>query len=1337
MGDGDSAPSRAILLCAWIACVLSAALLLTATPAQAIRGHVFEKAFGSQGSGAGQFKEPSGVAVNEATGTIYVLDTGNSRVQYFTSAGVYIGEIAGTSATGTGNLTEGSTTIESAAATTGQFSPGQEITGPGIPAETTITAVSAFGSLEISNPVEAGKSAAFVELLAHQSFDDPIAIAVDNSCIQRRLPEPKCREEDPSSGALYVVDARHGVVDKFAATGGYLGQLSEQSGGQAFHFEFETEGLPGGGVAVDKQGTVWVYSVQPGNGWVRGFAPGEPATFTGAEGQLEVADGCTFSDAVGLALDSKGNFYSLRGALGCEFGAAQIAVVDSAETTLPPEQRRAASELADPFLTEESRGLAIDLATDEVFIDNGTSIGGFDTAANLQERFGAGHLTSGSGLAASHALGTVYVADAAAGVVDVFSPAPPSAPAISSQSAADVGSTSANLAAELNPQSLTGEADTEYRFQYLTDAEYQANLAAGRAPFSGAASTSTASVTPDFEVHAVGPTHIQGLAPSTIYRYRLIAENRVSKSEGKPSEGERDKHGGEVPHTFTTQGTGTTALPDGRAWELVSPADKHGAQLLGNDANAANRAAADGGAVSFVATQPTEDAVKGNVGQEVLSYRTTAGWISKDVSLAHGTPVSPLLAHEYRIFSNDLSAALVEPRSGSGGAFESLAPEVFPPDTERGPYLRHNATCTSTPGTCFQPLLVGCPTTPEPCSPGIVEHADVPPGTEFGTDPHEATPSGAATLSAANRDLSHLVLMSSVALTGTPTEGNSELYEASPANPAGQEIQLVSLVPNATGEEVPASGVTETGYLDLGRPFPIANTRGVVSEDGSSIVFTNEGSETHLYMRDVPAKRTVQLDLPEPQCVAEASCGEGQASPHFQLASMDGSRVLFTDTQRLTANAGPQGSADLYQCQMHKVSGAPQCQLSDLTPAPAPGQAAGLLGSVLGASEDASWVYFAANGILGDAGQLGATPGNCKDSEAPRGGGSCHLYVYHDGETRLIATLDVNDFPDWALRLNELTARVSPDGRYLSFMSLRGLTGYDNRDAATGVHDQEVFLYHAEAAAQGTLVCVSCNATGSRPAGIDAAKLDETVASSEVWLPGDSLAANIPAWTSLGVGQALDQTRYLSDEGRLFFNSHDALVPRDINKDEDVYEFEPVGVGDCTNTSATFHTPIGGCVALISSGRAAGQSAFFDASESGNDVFFLTYESLVPGDIDAARDLYDAHVCSAASPCFTESTQPPACTTADACRPAPAPQSSIFSAPASATFSRHVNLTPQLATPPKRKTASQTRAEKLRRALKACRREHPRSKRRRTVCERAAHRMYGPKKRTLVKRGRQ
>ena len=39
---------------------------------------------------------------------------------------------------------------------------------------------------------------------------------------------------------------------------------------------------------------------------------------------------------------------------------------------------------------------------------------------------------------------------------------------------------------------------------------------------------------------------------------------------------------------------------------------------------------------------------------------------------------------------------------------------------------------------------------------------------------------------------------------------------------------------------------------------------------------------------------------------------------------------------------------------------------------------------------------------------------------------------------------------------------VTPDGRFVVFMSLRSLTGYDNRDAVSGVPDEEVYVYEAE-----------------------------------------------------------------------------------------------------------------------------------------------------------------------------------------------------------------------------------------------------------------------------------
>ena len=160
------------------------------------------------------------------------------------------------------------------------------------------------------------------------------------------------------------------------------------------------------------------------------------------------------------------------------------------------------------------------------------------------------------------------------------------------------------------------------------------------------------------------------------------------------------------------------------------------------------------------------------------------------------------------------------------------------------------------------------------------------------------------------------------------------------------------------------------------------------------------------------------------------------------------------------------------------------------------------------------------------------------------------------------------------------------------------------------------------------------------------------------------VSAMLPGWAQpeqSGAG-TIYQPRYLSDEGRLFFDSAEGLVPQDTNGRVDVYEYEPGGVGSCGDGS--------GCVYLISGGTGSKDSTFVDATPSGNDVFFVSESQLVSQDTDNAYDMYDARACTDATRCFSVApVPPPACTSADACRPGPTPQPPIFGAPASATFS--------------------------------------------------------------------
>jgi hypothetical protein len=806
------------------------------------------------------------------------------------------------------------------------------------------------------------------------------------------------------------------------------------------------------------------------------------------------------------------------------------------------------------------------------------------------------------------------------------------------------------LDAQVNP----GGGDTKYRFEYGPTAAYGTSVPVP----DGDAGSGTVPVA----LSAL----VEGLSPGTAYHYRIVASNSVGAATGPD-------------RTFTTQSGETPGLLDGRAWEMVSPSDKHGAALeaIGSVGGDLIQAAAGGGAISYVATGPIDARATGNRSIEytqVLSTRGPAGWSSQGIATPTEPPVVGLFGateSEYRFFSDDLSVGLVEPAGAT--PLSSAA-------SERTVY-RREANGEYTP---------------------IVDAANVRPGAKFAAAGEEIIFEGATP------DLSHLVVSSKQALTSGFASGfvaniNQNLYEW-----AGGSLQLASVLPG--GKPAAEEGVTAA----------MGSFRHSLSDDGSRVFWKGAGSTTseeHLYMRDTRLGRTVQLDA-----VEEGAQGGGAPAargPVFQTASRDGSKAFFTDEAQLTMDAtAASGKPDLYMCEIVEVGSQPSCRLKDLTVDKNAGESADVAHAVVGASDDGRFVYFAANGVLAP----GAESGDCDYTGRVAPGATCSLYVYDTvaGEGRFIATLSQEDSPDigdsggGVTEFRRFTARVSPNGRYLAFMSDRSLTGYDNIDAHSGQADEEVFLYDAST---GRLVCASCNPTGARPAGMfDSEVFPGTLVDRAGSWPGRWLAASVPGWTiaTSGGGAAWHQSRYLSDNGRLFFNAADALVPRDTNGREDVYEYEPGGVGGCSLAA--------GCVGLMSSGASGEESAFLDASESGSDVFFLTASRLASQDVDGGLDVYDARVCSASSPCLASPSAPTApCSSGDSCRGAASSQSEAFAAPSSMGVSGAGNLIPP-ASGSAVTGRHLTRAQKLASALRVCRK---RPKRRRAVCKARARRLYG------------
>ena len=824
--------------------------------------------------------------------------------------------------------------------------------------------------------------------------------------------------------------------------------------------------------------------------------------------------------------------------------------------------------------------------------------------------------------------------------------------------------------AELQAQIDPHGVATSYYFQYGPTTRYGASIPAPPGAEIGAGESDQSAL-----------EQAQGLTPDSTYHYRVVAVQGAEEVPGPDQ-------------TFTTQppASGFT-LPDGRVWEMVSPPNKHGAAI--DMGTTQPQASEDGDGIVYRTKGPITAEPAGNRYPEpstAISSRDQAGvWSTLDITPPNEHANGITSAEDYYpLFSSDLSLGIFDQYGQSADNEPALSDEA----SERTIYLRHEATCETAPEACYTPLVTG--------KQGF---ANVPAGIAFGNKIEflSATP-----------DLSHAVLDSEggVALTTAQAGRETNLYEW-----AEGQLQLVSVLPGGA-ETTPASVPV------LGNRF---NFRHTISDDGSRVFWTNEENPEHLYMRDTTTKKTLQIDAPE-EGVEEQ--GE-EAEVEYQTASSNGSRVFFTDTAKLTKDStlpsdpepsAPQG-ADLYECEVVERAGKPACDLSDLTVDPdygENGETAAVQGAVIGAGESGSDFYFVANGALAE----GAAPGNCIHavSGSSVAGRTCNLYVerYNSEPGRegwqaptFIATLSNQDIGDWGggstakVELQGLTAGVSSDGQYLAFMSERPLTGYDNTDVNSDQPDEEVFLYDAST---GHLVCASCDPTGARPLG----------------------GAQLPGWTYGNDERSYDQPRYLSDSGRLFFDSSDALVPQDVNGKQDVYEYEPPGVGSCETASQTFSSSSEGCVGLISSGTSSETSTFLEASASGGDVFFATYAQLVPQDVDDSLDIYDASVCSQSSPCSAAApASPPPCDTADSCEPAPTPQPQIFGPSGSATFSGAGNLATVIAPAVTPKTL--TRAQKLAKALKVCKKK---AKSKRKGCEAAARKKYGAKKRAKAKKSK-
>jgi hypothetical protein len=397
-------------------------------------------------------------------------------------------------------------------------------------------------------------------------------------------------------------------------------------------------------------------------------------------------------------------------------------------------------------------------------------------------------------------------------------------------------------------------------------------------------------------------------------------------------------------------------------------------------------------------------------------------------------------------------------------------------------------------------------------------------------------------------------------------------------------VNLVSKT--AAGLDIPQDGAAGGGSGEYIR-IP------AVSAAGSHILMSTAapGGTTHLYMR---VNDAVSYDV---------SLGEDHLNHGVSFAAMseDGTKVYFTTAAQMTAD-DHDTSVDLYRWEEN--GGVPR--LTRLS-----------VGSEGFGNSDAcnsEWTTKCSvevvptdthekpgsNQKLQPIDNATAADGSTvyfyspEELDGSRGvPGKRNLYVWHAGTVHHVAALDALN---GAERID-----VSPDGSHTAFITKTQIGSYNNAGHA------EMYSYEPSTR---RLLCVSCHPDGSPP-------------QSDV--------------------QGSQNGIFMTDDGRTFFSTADALVPRDANGIADVYEY------------------VDGRAQLISTGTGddAGEAGrpigLVGVSADGTNAFISTYQTLVGQDENGPfYKFYDARVnggfpfnkpaapCAAADECHGEGSSSPA-----------------------------------------------------------------------------------------------
>jgi hypothetical protein len=774
-------------------------------------------------------------------------------------------------------------------------------------------------------------------------------------------------------------------------------------------------------------------------------------------------------------------------------------------------------------------------------------------------------------------------------------------PQIGAEFADQIGASEATLHAQVNPENEL----TSYHFEYGTQGPCASNpcisIPAPDASAGGGSGNVPVSVS------------LSGLEASTTYHFRLVASNSSGTSEGPDATFVTylvSSSFGSCSNDVFRNGGPSASLPDCRAYEQASPVDKNGADVSGGLEEV--QASTDGNAVAYFAPAGLPGAAGAQDFETFLSRREGSSWST------HGVYPS---AADASVVANagwtpDLSQFFSLAGPGFGG--------------QRTLRMRSSADGSFTPMTIL------------------------------------SRSTGAFAFEGASADGSKVFFSSSIPLI--PDPGSAPEPDRLSLYVWDRDTGVVSLagvLPDSDCASPPCipqfgSFAGAFNWFESTRLFfrrsggadqdMYVEDEHAISDSGEEAFFT-AGRSGQLYLRKhaaSPGATTVhvsasQRGTPDP---------EGTKAVEFMRATPSGSTAFFLSCEKLTDDSTAYSpSPELCDPQENGVEGSDlyaydtaSGHLSDLTVDPTDPHGAEVKG-VLGASDDGSYVYFAANGDLDGDGP--ATPGDCQgwgNFNFLNFTGSCSIYVWHDGASTFVARVPgEKGAGNWqplkaatsGPTLN--TSRVSGDGRTLVF--------------SDGQPSQQLYRYHFD---DPEPVCISCNPTGAPTS--DAATLQ-------------SIAPYLIITNPPGSPPILP--RNLSADGnRVFFETQAKLVAGDTNGVQDVYEWEAEGTGSCESDDED-----GGCLYLLSTGTGGDPAYFGDASVSGNDVFIFSRDAMVPRDKDQLLDVYDVRVDGGLV--SQHPSEPPACS-GDACRgratsPSnqPGAGTAVFSGPGNPPVTRH------------------------------------------------------------------